>query len=463
MKKITFILLLSLVTVLSAEAHRYRHSNAAVISIQTFYNELSPYGDWIYTSENGYVWRPYFEYYDAFRPYSSGGNWAYTEYGWTWVSDYNWGWATFHYGRWDYDAYLGWLWIPGYEWAPAWVSWGYYDNYYGWAPLGPNVYVNVSTNWYAPDPWWTFVPRHHFCSGDWNNYIYDRPVRVKHITHITNVYINDADHNRNSWYHGPRVNEVERYSRHKVKRYEVVDSERRENTGIRSERLNVYRPVVDSKRTATRPENYRKADEARNERKVTQTNARSNNPGANTIRRTQEDRRSTTVSERRPESYETRRTNISARPTETSPRTAPASETRTTRTTQASERKSTPVRTDVRDQNRNSTSGSTRNNATTNRTETRENTYRPAESSTNENSRSSAARSEVKAKPVTERRSAATPATQPQTERQSRNTTAAAKSDNRERPATAESGSKEEKRTSTSRQSERSGSTGGRR
>ncbi|MGI6343217.1 MAG: hypothetical protein ACOXZ9_09630 [Bacteroidales bacterium] len=28
------------------------------ITFQTFYNDLSPYGDWIYTHDYGYVWRP---------------------------------------------------------------------------------------------------------------------------------------------------------------------------------------------------------------------------------------------------------------------------------------------------------------------------------------------------------------------------------------------------------------------
>jgi hypothetical protein len=76
MKKIALILLLTMVTLFSAEAHKYKNAHVT-ISIQTFYNELSPYGDWIYSSDFGYVWRPYFDYPEAFRPYSSNGNWVY--------------------------------------------------------------------------------------------------------------------------------------------------------------------------------------------------------------------------------------------------------------------------------------------------------------------------------------------------------------------------------------------------
>jgi hypothetical protein len=283
MKKIIVFLLLSMVIVLSAEAHKYRARNSnQTISIQTFYNQLSPYGDWIYSGDYGYVWRPYFESPEDFRPYSSAGNWVYTTYGWTWVSDYDWGWATFHYGRWDFDNYLGWLWIPGYEWAPAWVSWGSYNNYWGWAPLGPNMYADYSSNWEAPNMWWTFVPRNQFCSSGWNSYIYDRPVQITNITHITNVYVDNHNyHNNNSWYHGPRVSDVEKYNRKRVKTIEVVDNQRPGNSGVRNNRLEVYRPTVENKRNEDRPNNYRTIENVRPATRIQQTNARSNNPGEN--------------------------------------------------------------------------------------------------------------------------------------------------------------------------------------
>ena len=114
------------------------------ISFQTFYSELSPYGRWINTPQYGSVWTPYVD--AGFQPYSTNGYWEVTEYGNTWVSDYDWGWAPFHYGRWSFDDYNGWFWIPGYEWGPAWVNWRSGGGYYGWAPLGPGVNVNVSIN-----------------------------------------------------------------------------------------------------------------------------------------------------------------------------------------------------------------------------------------------------------------------------------------------------------------------------
>ncbi len=292
MKKIIFTLLISMVIVFSAEAHK---KSNVTISVQTFYDQLSPYGDWIYSYDYGYVWRPYFDNPQSFRPYSSGGNWVYTSYGWTWVSDYTWGWATFHYGRWDFDNYLGWLWVPGTEWAPAWVSWGSYDNYWGWAPMGPNIYAQTNSSWYAPDPWWTFVSRDRFYSGNWKYYIYDRPVRVTNITYITNVYTNkNSAGNHNSWYEGPRVSDVDRYSKTKVRTIKVVDNQRAGNTGVRNNTLNVYRPSVETKNNEYRPTRYTKVEQARTGRQIEQTSARSNDPGVSRTRETRTETRTNT-------------------------------------------------------------------------------------------------------------------------------------------------------------------------
>ena len=366
MKKITLFLFLSMVIVFSAEAHRYRNSQIT-ISIQTFYDQLSPYGDWIYSPDNGYVWRPYFDTTESFRPYSSNGNWVYTDYGWTWASGYDWGWATFHYGRWDFDNYLGWTWIPGYEWAPAWVSWGSYDNYWGWAPMGPNVYVQ--SNWYAPDPWWTFVPQNQFCSNNWNHYIYDRPIHVNRITHITNVYVDGNNHNNhNTWYNGPRVNDVERYSRSKVRRMEVAESQRPERTSVHNNRLNVYRPTVDAKRKDVRPTEFRNVEQARTGRKIEQTNARTNDPGAN---RTRENRTETRTNAQKP--YQ--RNDNSNRETRVEPRTstqAPNSRINedarnskeTQRTTTQPEQRNSPANKGTRNDKRNSSQASPERNST---------------------------------------------------------------------------------------------------
>src|SRR4029077_3265597 len=67
-------------------------------------------------------------------PYSNG-RWAWSPWGWTWLSYEPWSW-TYHYGRWGYLPAWGWGWYPGSVWGPAWVSWNRFGDYVGWAPLG---------------------------------------------------------------------------------------------------------------------------------------------------------------------------------------------------------------------------------------------------------------------------------------------------------------------------------------
>src|SRR5690606_12331744 len=91
-------LLLSLTLVLVGIDNRQASAQGGQVSFQIFYDELSPYGDWVNDPQYGYVWIPYVD--RDFRPYVSNGYWVNTEYGNTWYSDYEWGWAPFHYGRW---------------------------------------------------------------------------------------------------------------------------------------------------------------------------------------------------------------------------------------------------------------------------------------------------------------------------------------------------------------------------
>ncbi|KAA0991327.1 DUF6600 domain-containing protein [Dyadobacter aurulentus] len=181
------------------------------ISFQTFYNELSPYGRWVRNPQFGSVWIP--DVPRGFQPYSTNGYWEVTEYGNTWVSDYDWGWAPFHYGRWSFDDYNGWFWIPDYEWGPAWVNWRSGGGYYGWAPLGPGMNVNVSIN--LPSFWWVFVPQRYVSYRNWYNYCPPRR-RVTHVYNQTVIINNYYRSNNRTYVYGPRRDEIERVTRRSV-------------------------------------------------------------------------------------------------------------------------------------------------------------------------------------------------------------------------------------------------------
>jgi Family of unknown function (DUF6600) len=72
--------------------------------------DLRPYGEWVYTPEYGYVWRPYVA--DGWEPYYYG-QWAWVApYGWTWDGYEPWGWWPYHTGWWWPSPVFGWVWCP---------------------------------------------------------------------------------------------------------------------------------------------------------------------------------------------------------------------------------------------------------------------------------------------------------------------------------------------------------------
>lgn len=82
--------------------------------------ELRGHGEWVWTSEYGYVWRP--NVTDDWAPYYYGRwSWVYP-YGWNWVGYEPWGWWPYHYGWWVSVASWGWVWAP----CNSFYSTGYY-------------------------------------------------------------------------------------------------------------------------------------------------------------------------------------------------------------------------------------------------------------------------------------------------------------------------------------------------
>ena len=210
------------------------------VSYQTFYDNLSPYGQWVTDPQYGDVFVP--NEGGDFRPYGSRGHWVMTDYGNTWVSDDPWGWACYHYGRWTYDSYYGWVWIPGYEWAPAWVSWRFGGGYSGWAPLGPGAGLTYD----CPSSWWIFVsPQYMYqpdCIHYWRGPNYNNTY-IHQTTVINNYYVDNGTHVRYNY--GPRGEEIQRVTHQPVTVYHVSASGRPGAPGMSGNRLNIYRPAVN--------------------------------------------------------------------------------------------------------------------------------------------------------------------------------------------------------------------------
>lgn len=270
------------------------------VSLQSFYDELSPYGTWIQDPQYGYVWRPDVEQ-DDFRPYYSNGRWAMTEYGNTWVSNYDWGWAPFHYGRWVYNRYRQWIWIPDTVWGPAWVSWRSGGGYYGWAPMGPSININI--NFGIPDNWWVFIPQRNIYYDSFPRYYSRRNVTIIHNTTIIN---NTYERNRRTYYTGPRIDDIRRATNRDVTVYNVNRSSRAGRSELRGNDLSIYNPrssradrgSVQAPRTSvrgeanmTRPNDFDRSSREGRNNTITDRNNMGDRSGR-TDRRTIEERNS---------------------------------------------------------------------------------------------------------------------------------------------------------------------------
>jgi hypothetical protein len=213
-----------------------------------YYDELSPYGEWVDDTEYGYAWCPRGVGSD-WRPYSYG-RWVDSDYGWTWASDEPFGWATYHYGRWALDSRYGWIWIPGTVWAPAWVSWQHGGGYVGWAPLPPTVGFDLSVGIrlgglslaavIQPRDY-IFVTERGFLEPRVGRFAAPRTRnqdlwrRARNVTNYT--VVNNRVINR-----GVTVNVIERATRRPVPRFRVAEVNSRGSAGVSRDQLRIYRP-----------------------------------------------------------------------------------------------------------------------------------------------------------------------------------------------------------------------------
>ena len=239
-RNFTFLITLTIVFILFPEKIS---AQQGYMNYQGFYDQLSPYGQWVENPNFGYVWIPYEE--SGFTPYLSNGYWVLTDYGWTWVSNYNWGWATFHYGRWDYSNDYGWFWVPDNEWGPSWVIWRSSGNYYGWAPMRPGVSISVTfDNYNEPNDRWVFVRDRDFERHDIDRNYIDRSNNVTIInnsTVINKTYYDDSRHT--TYISGPDRQDVEKVTGRTIKPITVREKDKPGEI-LNNDQLQIYRPVI---------------------------------------------------------------------------------------------------------------------------------------------------------------------------------------------------------------------------
>ncbi len=187
---------------------------SAGVSFNLFYSNLSHDGDWHVSASYGRVWQPTL-YQPGWNPYYDG-HWVYTDFGWTWVSDYSWGSIPYHYGTWAFEPALGWVWVPGYTWAPSWVVFSSGPGYIGWAPV-PAYYsigVSIGRNYCSPNQY-VFVDSHNFLAPRVRRYAV--PVsRNRGLVANTRIVNNIRVENQVVVNHGPSVRDVERWSGQRI-------------------------------------------------------------------------------------------------------------------------------------------------------------------------------------------------------------------------------------------------------
>ena len=214
------------------------------VTYQTFYDDLSTYGTWIDYPGYGEVWHPDVD--EDFRPYFTDGYWNYTNEGNMWMSDYSWGWAPFHYGRWIYDDTYGWLWIPGYEWSPAWVTWGYVNGFYAWAPLLPAVNVGVSFgNWRPASFYWNVVGQNNLYDRHVMN-VAERRENIGNYVNRINVINNFSTTSRHNQYYskGPDILQYQQTTGRTIQSSSIHEANTSgENKQVGND-LHVYRPAI---------------------------------------------------------------------------------------------------------------------------------------------------------------------------------------------------------------------------
>jgi len=217
-----------------------------------FYDYLSPHGLWVYHSPYGYVWIPQVYRY-GWRPYSNG-NWVWSDFGWTWISDWEWGWIPFHYGRWGWDNYLGWYWVPDSTWGPAWVTWRRSHLFIGWAPIPPGTRfmpgVGIrSVTLGLTNRNWIFVEYPYF----YRTQIYRNMLPVERNQTIISTTIhktNIVQQDRNIVNLGVDREYIQSRVGKPIVKHVVKDAQTPMKSIVRADELQVFRPEIRKNETA---------------------------------------------------------------------------------------------------------------------------------------------------------------------------------------------------------------------
>lgn len=245
----------------SATATTASDGNTTDAEADYFYDQLSPYGQWVNVTGYGPCWQPSNVPLD-WRPYTLG-HWVFTDdNGWLWVSDEPFGWCTYHYGRWALTPAAGWCWVPGRLWGPAWVVWRHGDGFTGWCPLPPAVadrpIVDVIADidpfafCFVEDPFILDVRIHdHFLPVTRNITFINITKNITRIDNINGRFVN----------RGLAVDEVEKVTGKRVERFSIADAPDPRSMSVGDHQVAMFRPQLPARPAVARPGEARTAAE----------------------------------------------------------------------------------------------------------------------------------------------------------------------------------------------------------
>ena len=233
------------------------------VGLDYFYDSLAPYGEWISMNPWGWVWCPYDIGVD-WRPYTVG-NWDYSDYGWTFVSDEPWAWATYHYGRWGFDDDCGWYWVPDSVWGPAWVGWRFGGGLMGWCPLPPGIRWRLGfgldfggfdlddVGWSR----WNFCELGHFADRDLRRFVFE-PARNVNLLRMTRNVTNYSFADNRIINNNIPLSDIERAMGRNVTHYRIAEAPgglSNPISQIRGNEIQMFRPQVSSRSNIAAPRN----------------------------------------------------------------------------------------------------------------------------------------------------------------------------------------------------------------
>lgn len=240
------------------------------VSFQSFYDELSPDGEWIEITKDEikddlkdgegqgfssvlqdgdemvFIWKPALND-GVWSPYTNG-RWEYTTSGWMWVSNYSWGWAVYHYGRWWNSPKYGWVWLPGYVWAPAWVRWRILEGYIGWCPLSPFAEWKIAEgitvynyNYNGRDADWVFVEKGNFIN-EINSANIVPSTGYKYLVANSQSLINIRSENSRIMNYGPDVKDVQKITSNTITQKNIKVTTEKIKTFVGDKDITLYKP-----------------------------------------------------------------------------------------------------------------------------------------------------------------------------------------------------------------------------